>query len=337
MLAKELKFLLAAGVPLLSALSIVERQIPSRNMKLSLSRIKAAVSSGTSLSDSFKQESDLYPEIFVNIIAAGEAGGVLEVSLSKIASYYETKDDLKKKIVSATIYPLLVTFLSLASIIFISVYLIPTMNGIFLGLGIELPPLTRAIGSAGDLILNYWHVIMILTFALIFGSGRFLKRRFGDDLFERVLLNAPLLGGIFHKMICSRVSSALSTLIGGGVPLISSLRVASAVSNNSVYRRALTGVIRDVEGGEVLSEAFKRAGVFPESFCELVSLGEATGRLEDIFADLEGYYERDVESRLKVLTSLVEPLSTVLVGFAVGAIVFSIFLPLMSIVDALAK
>lgn len=333
--AGELKFLLSAGVPLMPALSIIGRQIPSKKIKVAIEKIKGLVSSGHSLSDSLKN--DIFPDIFINIIAAGEAGGALDVSLSKIASYFDTKDDLRKKIISATIYPALVLSLSLASILFIAVYLIPTMNGVFSGLGIELPFITRMIGLSGETILRYWWLLLSGPVALCLALNKFLKARFGDGFLEKITLGLPLLGRIFHKMICGRVSSALSTLLGSGVPLISSLKVARAVSGNSVYREAFDRVLGDVERGEKLSEALRGTRVFPESFCELAALGEATGRLDSVFADLEGYYERDVELQLKVLTSLVEPLSTVLVGVAVGIIVFSIFLPLMNVVDALAK
>ncbi len=335
--AKELKFLLQAGIPLLKCFSIILRQVTSARMKASITRLKTDISSGLSFSQSLRAQKDIFPEIFINIVAAGETGGMLEQCLLRIADYFETKDNLKKKIVSATVYPSLVMFLSFVSVIFITVYLVPTMNGIFSGLGIELPYLTRIISGLGSLILNFWHVILLSVLITSFVTVRFLKRVFGNDVFERVLFRLPIVSRVINKMILSRVSSTLSTLLSAGVPLIPSLSIASAVSGSSTYRRAFTRVIESIEGGERLSLAFKKAQVFPESFYEMVYVGESSGRLEDILGDLAGYYEREVESQLKVIVSLVEPASTLLVGAVVGVVVFSMFLPIIGMLDSLVK
>ena len=328
MFARELSFLLGAGVPLLNSLTIIERQVRSKRLKVLITNIVASVSSGMPLSAALKREGGMFPDLFVNIVAAGEESGVLDVSLMKIASHYGSRDELKKKIVSATIYPVLVLALSIVSILFIAIYLIPTMNGVFSSLGIQSPLLTRVIASFGDLLVSYWHMALLLICTASFSLRKCLRDR---------ILNMPIMGKIFHKLICGRISGTLGTLLSSGVPLIRSLAVASAVAGNETYRSALEAVMDEVKEGEKLSGSLKRSGVFPGSFCELVSLGEETGRLDAVFIELEGYYEREAASEIKVMTSLIEPLSTILVGAAVAAIVFSIFIPLMSVVDALAK
>ena len=164
-----------------------------------------------------------------------------------------------------------------------------------------------------------------------------MKGRINDDLFDKFAVDLPLFGDIFRKMIFSRISGALSTLLSSGVPLPAALSVAQAVSGNRFFAVSVASVRDRILRGEKLSDSFKETGTFPDHFCELVALGEASGKLERIFGDLEGYYERGVEAKLKVLTSLIEPLATLVVGVAVLAIVFSIFLPLMGVMDALAN
>ena len=335
--AREMKFLLEAGIPLLRALSIIERQLSGGRMRPLVVKISEDVSGGVSLSAALAARCGAFPEIFVNIVEAGEACGALETSLERIASYFETKDNLRKKIISSMVYPGIVLSLSFACVFFIAAYLVPTMNGIMSGMNAPLPPLTRAVGMMGNAVSSYWHISILSLLALFFLMGKALRKRSGDGVFDRLMLKLPIVGLLLKGMILSRVSGALSSLINAGVPLISSLKVASQVAGSESFREGFASVIRDVEDGGRLSEAFKKTGLFPDSYCELVSLGEATARLGNIFGELENYYGREIEGRLKVLVSLVEPLSTILVGIVVAVVVLSMFMPLMSMVDALAK
>lgn len=335
--AKELKFLLEAGIPLVRGLSIIERQMSSRNMRSSIRSMIDDVSSGIPLSKALAKQAGAYPETFINIVQAGEGSGILEKSLGKAASYFEMKDSLRKKIVGALVYPSVVLSLSFLSVILIAMFLIPTMNGVFNSLNIELPLMTRMLGSLGDGIVKYWIFIIILSAISYYLLKNGAKRKFGEDFFERVALSLPVIGDIRKKAILSNLSSTLSSLLSSGVPLVGALSVSSAASGSGVYRGAMTGIINKVESGEPLSSSLRESNLFPGSFCEMVNVGESTAKLDIILADLSGYYEREVESQIKVLASLVEPLSTVVVGGAVAVVVFSLFSPILSIVDALAK
>jgi type IV pilus assembly protein PilC len=335
--AKELRFLLSAGVPLLKCLSIAARQIPSKVMRSSIFKIHDDISAGLSLSQSLRSQGNFYPSMFVNIVEAGEAGGLLEECLSKIAEYFDSKDELRKKIIGSLIYPGIVLSLSLVSIIFVAIYLVPMMNGLFASMGVELPYLTRLVGGFGGFILDFWHLIFILGLSLFFLARFLAKRKFGEEVLERILLKVPIIGAVRQRMILSRISGVLSTLLSAGVPILPSLSIASAAAGSAIYQRGISSVTGFVEEGETLSSAFKKASIFPEHFFEMVSLGESSGRLDEILGDLSGYFGREAESQLKVLASLVEPASTVLVGAAVGIVVFSMFMPIIGMLDALVK
>ena len=333
----ELKFLLGAGIPLLRSLSIIERQMSSRRFKASIGILIEDVSSGLPLSSALDRQKDIYPDIFVKIVAAGEGCGIVEKALSKAAGYFEMKDSLKKKVVGALIYPSVVLTLSFAAVILIAAVLIPTMNGVFASLGIELPLITRVVGTFGEIVSKFWIFIIALLIIGYYLLKNGTKKRFGEDIFERMILSMPIIGVIRQRSVLSNISSTLSSLLFSGVPLMAALSVASAASGSGVYRGAFSGIIREVESGGLLSKAMERTKLFPGSFCEMISVGESTAKLDVILADLGSYYEREVESQIKLMTSLVEPLSTLFVGGVVAIVVFSLFSPILSIVDALAK
>jgi len=337
MLSKELKFLLDAGMPLFNALTLIGKQKASVKQKKAIELVREDVSSGLSLSAALKRQGSVFPEIFVSIVAAGEGTGLLSESLSRAESYFEASDTLKKKVVSSVAYPCFVLTLSFVSILFMALYLVPMMNGIFSSMGIKLPLLTRAVARGGSFIANFWYLIALFSFALVYFANKFVKARFGDDFFDRIILRFPVVGTIAKKMSYARIAGTLSALLCSGVALVPSLSVSAASAGNRIFKAAVLAMIKTVEGGESLSKAFAKSGIFPESFSEMVNIGESSGRLDAALRDLAGYYEREVESSVKVATSLIEPLSTVLVGVAVFVIVFSMFLPMVAMMDALAK
>jgi len=333
--AKELRFLLEAGLPLIKALSILERS--SGKLFAGIVRgLKDDVSSGLSLSQALRR-AGLFPELFVNVVAAGEGCGGLEGGLSRLAEHFESKDELKKKVVSSLSYPALVLFVSFASILFISFYLVPTVGGVLSGLGVPLPLFTRIVASMGEFIISFWYLIILASIILTILVSRYLKKRFGPSFWEAAVLKLPIAGDVARKLVLARISGTFSTLLSSGVPMLSAISVAAAASANTVYKDALSRTSKDVEEGNSLSSALERTGLFPEAYCEMVCVGESSGKLDVIFADLERYFGREAEAKIKAVSSMIEPAATVVVGGIVAFIVLSVFLPLLSIVDALAK
>jgi type IV pilus assembly protein PilC len=336
-LAKELSFLLKAGLPLFKCLSMLERRSHSQRTRSAVSSIKAGVSSGLSMKASLASQKDVFPEIFISAVAAGEAGGALEGALERIAAYFQTKDEFRKKVLGSLIYPGIVLALSLLSILFVAVYLVPTMEGVFSSLGVKLPALTVFIGSAGQLIIGYWYVLIAFAFLFTYFAKRRLSTEAGKARFESFLLRLPLVGGHLKRSILFRICETLSTLLSSGVPLINALSIASAIANSASYSRAISSVSRSAAGGARLSDALASSREFPELVSEMAAIGESSGRLPEIFAELANHYRLEVESGLKIAVSMVEPVSTIFVGATVGLVVFSIFLPMVNMLDAMAK
>lgn len=333
--AKELRFLLEAGLPLIKALSILERS--SGNLCAGVVRgLKGDVSSGLSLSQALRR-AGVFPVLFVNVVAAGEGCGGLEGGLSRLAEHFESKDELKKKVISSLSYPALVLLVSFASMLFISFYLVPTVGGVLSGLGVPLPLFTGIVCSTGEFIISFWHLIILASIILPLIAGWYLKKRFGESFWDAAILKLPVAGDIARKMILARISGTFSTLLSSGVPMLSAISVAAAASANAAYKDALGKASKDVEEGSPLSAALHRTGLFPESYCEMVCVGESSGKIDVIFADLSKYFGGEAEAKIKAVSSMIEPAATVVVGGLVAFIVLSVFLPLLSIVDALAK
>jgi|GEM_PF-2485173 len=324
-LAKELKFLLSSGLPLLRCLEVIERQASSDRVKRSVFRLKEDIGRGNSFSASLRLQGEVYPELFVNVMAAGEANGALAASSSRAARYYGSKDELRKKIASSSVYPCLVLFASFICVIFMGVYLLPTMTSVFAALGTEPPFLTRAVAFAG----RAWYL------AAFFASVAWLLMK--KVSIERIVFRLPVLRTIARGTALSGISETLSALLGSGVPLVASLSIASAASGAKEYSAAVDRVIADVRDGNTLSSSLRRSGVFPDPFCEVASVGETSGNLAGAFEELAAYYGSSAESALKLFAALIEPASTIFVGAIVGVVVFSMFLPMIGMFDSLAK
>ena len=285
------------------------------------------ISNGVSFSAALGRRPEVFPDIFISIVRAGEASGVLESGLGRAASYFATKDELRKKIIGSLTYPALVLVLSLFSMVFVGVYLIPMMSGVFSSLGLEMPFLTRAIGRIGSVFLDYWYILILILIVTVYLAGR---RAWN-------LLNIPIIGPVTRMVVLQRVSETLAALLGAGVSLVPALSITSASSGSVVYKKKIDEAIESIQNGQKLSCALKDSSLFPPAYCEMVNVGESSGRLKEVFEDLSGYYGRDVEAKIKSAVSLVEPASTVLVGAVVGLIVFSMFLPIVGMLDKLAK
>ncbi len=315
--------MLKAGIPLNRAMETVVPGMKSKKMREVISDIAFRIKSGVSFSEAISFYPRIFPEVIVNLIRAGENGGILAETLTGAADYIEEGLGFKNKLRSALAYPLIVIIVGLLMLIFLSAFLIPTFNSMFSDLGVSLPGVTRLVIFMGELVRKFWHVIIISG---VLGWG-LMRGRTG----ERLRTVFPLWRELTQKAVLSRTLGTLGKLLGSSVPIVTALKVTASTSGNSIYKDIFWKIIKEVEAGEKLASSMREYKVFPEMTLQMVAAGEASGTLAERLCEVAKYYEKESERQIKLLSSLVEPVATLGVGLMVGLIVVAMFLPLLKI------
>jgi type IV pilus assembly protein PilC len=329
---RQLCAMMSAGVPLLQAFDVVARGHPNPRMMRMLNEVRMDIETGTSLSAALRKQRRYFDALYCNLVAAGEAGGVLEAMLERLAVYQERTMALKAKIRSAMMYPVVLVVVSVAVLAVIMTLVIPSFKNAFKSFGAELPAPTLAVMAASDFFVAHWLTLLVglggsvyLFFALWRRSEKM------QMVMDRLLLKVPVFGGLIEKATIARWTRTLSTLSAAGVPLVEALQSVGGASGNAVFAQATDAIQREVRTGTSLTTAMQGTGVFTPMVLQVTAIGEESGSLDHMLGKAAEFYEEEVEEMIKGLTSLMEPLIMVVLGLTIGSVMIAMYLPIFKL------
>jgi type IV pilus assembly protein PilC len=329
---RQLATMMKAGVPLLQSFDIVARGSTNPRMTKLLTDIRNDVETGTSLSSSFRKHPLHFDSLYCNLVEAGEAGGILEALLDRLAIYQEKTMAIKSKIKSALMYPVAVIIVAFVVLTVIMIFVIPAFEDVFKSFGGELPAPTLAVIWMSKFFVQWWWAI----FGLIIGGGYFFMESWKRSekmqmTMDRLLLRVPIFGDLINKSVIARWTRTLSTMFAAGVPLVEALDSVGGASGNAVYAQATEQIQKDVSTGSALTTSMTSTGVFPTMVLQMAAIGEESGSLDHMLAKAAEFYEDEVDEMVKGLSSLMEPFIIVILGTLIGGIVVSMYLPIFKL------
>jgi type IV pilus assembly protein PilC len=334
---RQLATLLQAGLPLLRAIEVMIRQERNLRFKGCLEQIADQVRSGNSFSDGLTQHPKIFDRLFVNMIRAGEAGGVLDVVLSRLAGFMEKAQRTKKKVKSAMVYPIVVVGVAVSIVVLLMVVVVPKFQTIFDDMleGAALPGPTQLVISISNFLRDHIAISIGLIFALFFGSKFFLRTEVGSKAFNWCALNLPKVGDLVSKVNIARITRTFGTLLSSGVPILQSITITKDITGNVFYTNALSRIHDAVRDGESLAAPMEREKVFPNMVTSMIDVGEETGELSEMLNRVADNYDEDVDNAVAGITSIIEPVMIVFLAVVVGFIVIALFLPIVEIIKQL--
>src|SRR5687768_558475 len=336
---RQLATLIDAGLPLLRGLSVLAKQERDTVLKNAINKLADSVQGGSTFSEGLAQHPRLFNNLFVNMVRAGELGGVLEVVLTRLAEFQEKAQKIKNKVVAAMVYPIIVLVLALAILTFLMVFIVPRFEAIFHDmLGDKpLPAITRFVIGVSGVVQEQWAILLGLLVGTIIVYKLVARARAGRIWFDRIKLRAPLFGDLIRKTSISRFSRTLGTLVTSGVPILQALTITRETAGNMVIARAISQVHDSVKEGESIVLPLEASGAFPPMVVSMIDVGEETGQLPEMLLKIAEVYDDEVDNSVAALTSLLEPIMIVLLALIVGTIVIALFMPLISIISGLQQ
>jgi general secretion pathway protein F len=321
--------LLCAGVTLPEALQALTDQVESRRFKGVLGDIANKVNEGSSLADAVNRYPEVFPPLYINMVRAGEASGSLETVLLRIADFMDQQEELKGKVTSAMIYPIIMTVLSGGIVMMLMINVVPQITEMFDGMNAELPWNTVFLIWISNLLAAWWFLFLAAGFGLVWLFRRWRKTEIGRATGDTILLKVPVVGDLARKLSIARFARTLATMLASGVQLLQALDIVRALLGNYVLEKVVATARDNIREGEGIAPALKRSGEFPSLVTHMIAVGERSGQLEQMLTDVANAYDREVNIALTRMTAVLEPLMIVLMGGSVGFIVFSIMQPIM--------
>lgn len=337
---RQLATLVDAGLPLLRGLRVLERQERNPTLKKVINDLAASIEAGSTFSEALAQHPKVFNRLYVNMVRAGEVGGVLEVVLNRLAEFMEKAQKIKGKVISAMFYPCAVITVAVGILSVLMVYVVPKFKTIFadlLGPGKELPQFTQIVLSISDTIANHFVVTVICVAAFISALNIFIRTKAGRRIFDRFKLNMPIIGPVLKKAAIARLTRTLGTLISSGVPILQALTIVKETSGNAIVADAIHAVHESVKEGETITAPLEASGIFPPMVISMVDVGEQTGALPEMLMKIADTYDDEVDNAVAAMTSLLEPIMIIFLAGIVGSIVIALFLPLITIIDQLGE
>lgn len=331
---RQFSTMIGAGVPILRALSTLKDQTESAGLKVVLDTIVADVQGGMSLSEALEKHPKAFSETYINMVRAGEAGGILDQILNRLAFQVEKDAAIKSKFKGAMIYPAVVTSVAIGAVIMLMVSVIPKLTSILIEAGGELPLQTKLIIAVSDLLLNQWPAIIVGLGIAIFLFRRWAKTKRGRYTFHKILLKMPVFGKIILKVNVARFARTFSSLLGAGVSVIESLETTAGALTNVVIRDALYEAAQEIKNGQPISDSLNQSGVLPQIIIQMAAVGEETGQLDTVLNKVAEFYEDEVDTIIASLSSIIEPILIVGLGSIVGFIVASVLGPITALQGA---
>lgn len=332
---KQFSAVLNAGVTIISALEMMSEQLENKTLKRALQEAQSYVQKGGTLADAFKLNPKVFPPIMINMTAAGEMSGNLEICFDRLTTHFETANALHSKVKGAVTYPIVILIVVVAVVAVLLVGVIPQFSQMFDDLGSELPAATQMLVNLSNFLQHKWYILVIIVAAIVFGLKAFGKTEPGSLMYAKIGIKFPLFGNLTIKSAAATFSRTMATLMASGISLIDAVEQVAKMINNRIIREALLDAKTQIAKGVPLSKPLRDCGIFPPMLPQMTKIGEETGNIEDMMDKVADYYEMEVNDATDALTAAMEPLIIVIMGVVVGGIVMAIYSPMLSMYDAI--
>jgi len=332
---KQFSAVIRAGVTIISALELMGDQIENKTLQRAVMDAKTYVEKGGTLADALRVNSEVFPPIMINMVAAGELSGNLEICLDRLTEHFEKDNALSAKIKGAMTYPIVVFIVMIIVVIVVMVMVIPNFSSMFEEMGTQLPLATRIMVAASNFIIHKWWLLIIIVAAIVVGCKAFKKSSVGEQLFANMAIKMPIFGNMTIKSACSRFARTMSTLMASGISMIDAVEQVAKMMDNKIIRDGLLDAKTQVAKGIPLSKPLKDMEMLPPMLSAMTKIGEETGDIEEMLSKVADYYDEEVEEATNKLTAAMEPLIMVVLACIVGMIVAAVYGPIMSMYSAL--
>ncbi len=331
---RQFATMINSGLPLVQSLDILGRQTENKGLAKVIEDVQFDVESGNTLADALRQHPKVFSDLFVNMVAAGEVGGILDVILLRLATFLEKNDALVRKIKGAMVYPGVIFTVAIGAVATLLIVVIPTFQNMFEGAGVALPGPTLFVIFLSETLQNYWYVFAAIIAGTVFGIRYAYGTPGGQLFFDKMLLRAPVLGPMLRKTAVARFTRTLGTLVASGVSILDGLEITARTAGNRVIQDAVMESRSSIAGGETISEPLKRAGVFPPMVVSMINVGEQTGGLDEMLSKIADFYDEEVDQAVEALLSAMEPILIVFLGGVVGGMIVAMYLPIFDMINA---
>lgn len=330
---RQLAAMLSSGMPLVQSITALEEQTANKQFREVLSGVKSRVEGGAMYSDSLEEYAQVFDELYVNMMRAGETGGMLAETCERVATFLEASNRLRAKVKSAMMYPTVVICVALTISTGLIVFIVPTFAKMFSGFGAELPKPTQMLLDTSNFIRDYWYIVIAAVSVSIYSLRRYATTEKGAYTIDSLRLKFPLLGILALKIAITRFASTFAQLMSSGVPIIQAMTIVGVATGNKVIGKAILDARSSVEQGNTISATLKGNKMFPSMLIHMLSAGEQTGKMEEMLGKLAHFYQEEVDTMLEGLTSMLEPLLMVVIGVMIGGIVLAMFMPIFKMTE----
>jgi len=332
---RQFATMINSGLPMVQCLEILGEQMNKEKFKKIISTVKTDVEGGATLADALRKHKT-FTELYVNMVEAGEAGGILDLILNRLAVYLEKADALARKVKSALTYPTVVCVVAVGATVFMLLVIIPTFARMFSDFGGQLPLPTKIVLGMSNFLRSQWYLLVGGIAAFVVGFNRFRATDGGKMKVDQMLLKIPVLGTVIRKASVARFTRTLGTLVSSGVPILNGLEITAKTAGNKVVEKAVNETKESISQGNTISEPLRKCGVFPPMVTQMIAVGEQTGALDEMLDKIANFYDDEVDTAVESLTSVIEPVMIVIMGVIVGGMLISMYLPMFKLINVIA-
>jgi type IV pilus assembly protein PilC len=334
---RQFATMINAGLPMVQCLDILAQQTEKEFFRQSIARVMTDVEGGATLAEAMGRHPRIFNQLYVNMVEAGEAGGILDVILQRLATFLEKLDQLQRKVKSALTYPAVVACVALGATAFMLIFIIPTFARMFSDFGGELPLPTKIVIALSDFLRTFWWALVAGIAGGVIALQRYYKTEAGKLAVDKFLLRIPVLGTVIRKGSVARFTRTLGTLISSGVPILSGLEITARTAGNRVVENAVLSTRDSISQGNTIAEPLKACGVFPPMVTQMIAVGEQTGALDEMLEKIATFYDSEVDTAVDSLTSIIEPVMIVIMGVVVGGMLIAMYLPMFKLVTIVGQ
>lgn len=334
-MCRQLGTLLKAGVPITEALNVTKGQTANITLNEALDKVSKDVQTGDSLSTALDKHPKVFPQILTRMIEAGETSGTLDLTFDNLAEHFKREYELQAKIKGALTYPIVIMSIAILVVILLFTVVLPKFMDMFVGMGVALPLPTRIMMSVGDFSKQYWWLVCGVFAALVVGLGAYVKTEAGRQRKDRIVLGLPVIGKLLMMTEVTRFSRTFGVMIAGGIPIVQAMNMIARLVSNTTIKDAFTAATDEVRRGGSLSGALEKARVFPAMVIQMLEIGENTGSIDMMLENIAEFYDGEVDTQVKALTSLIEPLVILFLGGVVALVVMSVYLPMFEMMGGM--
>lgn len=331
---RQFSTMIDAGLPLVQCLDILSSQQENKGFKAVLTQVKADVESGSTFADALKKHPRVFDELYVNLVAAGEVGGILDTILNRLAAYIEKAMKLKSQVKGAMVYPISIIVIALVVIVGLLVFVIPIFAGMFADFGQALPMPTQIVINMSNFLKKWWWLIGGSAFGIFYGFKRYYATAGGRKVIDELVLKLPVFGDLLRKVAVAKFTRTLGTMITSGVPIMDGLEIVAKTAGNKTIEAAIMKTRESISAGKTISEPLMQSKVFPSMVVQMISVGEATGALDNMLNKIADFYDDEVDAAVEATTALMEPALMAFLGVTVGGLVIAMYMPIFKLAGA---